>query len=153
MYLGFYWLAMANCCVNPLVYYSMNKRWGLWQELRKFVISKISKVLKKVHVFFSFFCSWLTDYAWLTGFVFTSGACCVSAGLRARRRWDRPHNGKCRTALSTGPGGSPGSAETLSGNSPSIFHILSRSDENTEAFILIYWGKYLWETFPEKSCN
>ena len=26
MYLGFYWLAMANCCVNPLVYYSMNKR-------------------------------------------------------------------------------------------------------------------------------
>ena len=26
LYLGFYWLAMANCCVNPLVYYSMNKR-------------------------------------------------------------------------------------------------------------------------------
>ena len=27
MYLAFYWLAMANSCVNPLVYYWMNKRY------------------------------------------------------------------------------------------------------------------------------
>ena len=26
MYLLFYWLAMANSCVNPIVYYWMNKR-------------------------------------------------------------------------------------------------------------------------------
>jgi hypothetical protein len=26
MYLGFYWLAMANSCVNPFIYYWMNKR-------------------------------------------------------------------------------------------------------------------------------
>ena len=26
MYLLFYWLAMSNCCVNPLVYYWMNRR-------------------------------------------------------------------------------------------------------------------------------
>jgi len=26
MYLVFYWLAMFNCCVNPIVYYAMNKR-------------------------------------------------------------------------------------------------------------------------------
>ena len=27
MYLVFYWFAMANCCINPIVYYAMNKRW------------------------------------------------------------------------------------------------------------------------------
>ena len=27
MYLSFYWLAMANSCVNPIVYYWMNKRY------------------------------------------------------------------------------------------------------------------------------
>ena len=27
MYLAFYWLAMANSCVNPIIYYWMNKRW------------------------------------------------------------------------------------------------------------------------------
>jgi len=27
MYLAFYWLAMSTCCVNPLVYYAMNKRY------------------------------------------------------------------------------------------------------------------------------
>lgn len=26
MYMAFYWLAMSTCCVNPLVYYAMNKR-------------------------------------------------------------------------------------------------------------------------------
>merc|ERR550539_1802348 len=26
MYLAFYWLAMANSCVNPIIYYWMNKR-------------------------------------------------------------------------------------------------------------------------------
>jgi hypothetical protein len=26
MYLGFFWLAMANCCVNPVIYYCWNKR-------------------------------------------------------------------------------------------------------------------------------
>jgi hypothetical protein len=26
MYLAFYWLAMSNSCVNPIVYYWMNKR-------------------------------------------------------------------------------------------------------------------------------
>ena len=29
MYLAFYWLAMANSCVNPLVYYWMNKRYSV----------------------------------------------------------------------------------------------------------------------------
>ena len=26
MFLAFYWLAMTNCCVNPMVYYAMNKK-------------------------------------------------------------------------------------------------------------------------------
>ena len=29
MFLAFYWLAMANCCVNPMVYYAMNKRYDI----------------------------------------------------------------------------------------------------------------------------
>lgn len=28
VYLGFYWLAMANTMVNPIIYYWMNKRYG-----------------------------------------------------------------------------------------------------------------------------
>ena len=27
MFLSFYWLAMANTCVNPIVYYAMNRKW------------------------------------------------------------------------------------------------------------------------------
>ena len=27
MFLAFYWLAMVNSCVNPLVYYAMNQRY------------------------------------------------------------------------------------------------------------------------------
>jgi hypothetical protein len=26
MYLGFFWLAMSNCCINPLLYYILSKR-------------------------------------------------------------------------------------------------------------------------------
>ena len=26
VYLGFYWLAMSNTCVNPVIYYVMNRR-------------------------------------------------------------------------------------------------------------------------------
>ena len=29
MYLSFYWLAMLNCCLNPIVYYAMNNRWHI----------------------------------------------------------------------------------------------------------------------------
>ena len=28
MFLAFYWLAMANSCVNPMVYYAMNTRYS-----------------------------------------------------------------------------------------------------------------------------
>ena len=38
MYLSFYWLAMANSCVNPIVYYWMNKRYSKYIPLRYFMI-------------------------------------------------------------------------------------------------------------------
>ena len=30
VYLGFYWLAMANCAVNPIIYYWMGNRRGVF---------------------------------------------------------------------------------------------------------------------------
>ena len=30
VYLGFYWLAMANCAVNPIIYYWMGNRRGFF---------------------------------------------------------------------------------------------------------------------------
>ena len=33
VYLLFYWLAMSNCCANPIVYYWMNKRYRLVVQL------------------------------------------------------------------------------------------------------------------------
>ena len=40
LYLFFYWLAMANSCINPFIYYNLNGRWliltvihGLWLNL------------------------------------------------------------------------------------------------------------------------
>ena len=38
MYLAFYWLAMANSCVNPIIYYWMNKRYSKYIPLRYFMI-------------------------------------------------------------------------------------------------------------------
>lgn len=35
MYLGFYWLAMSNAMVNPIIYYWMNKRWDCSESERK----------------------------------------------------------------------------------------------------------------------
>ena len=33
IYLGFYWLAMANCAVNPIIYYWMGNRRGVFKSI------------------------------------------------------------------------------------------------------------------------
>ena len=33
VYLGFYWLAMANCAVNPIIYYWMGNRRGVFKNV------------------------------------------------------------------------------------------------------------------------
>ena len=71
-------------------------------------------------------------YCLVPGFGSTSGASCVSVGPRLRRRPGRCRSGRCRTALSTGPGESPGSADTPSGNGTSIF----QTSEKTFYFFL-----------------
>lgn len=43
MYLGFYWLAMSNAMVNPIIYYWMNKR---------YVIKIIKCLIVNVYVIF-----------------------------------------------------------------------------------------------------
>ena len=99
-------------------------------------------------------------YFLVPGFGSISDASCVSVGPRLRRRPGRCRSGRCRTALSTGPGESPGSAGTPSGNVTSIFQI---SEKKT--FIATYYPdqiksffffnfllfKYWWETLAEKN--
>ena len=72
-------------------------------------------------------------YFLVPGFGSISDASCVSVGPRLRRRPGRCRSGRCRTALSTGPGESPGSAGTPSGNVTSIFQI---SEKNIYSNIL-----------------
>ena len=90
----------------------------------------------------------LTVYCLVPGFGSTSGASCVSVGPRLRRRPGRCRSGRCRTALSTGPGESPGSADTPSGNGTSIFQISEKTFYFFFNFLLL---KYWWETLAEKN--
>lgn len=50
MYLGFYWLAMANAMVNPVIYYWMNKR--LVFCLNTFLNIRIYLISRRIYVFY-----------------------------------------------------------------------------------------------------
>ncbi|KAJ9579513.1 hypothetical protein L9F63_004832, partial [Diploptera punctata] len=43
MYLSFYWLAMSNAMVNPLIYYWMNNRFQLWNRDIKVLVPHVTK--------------------------------------------------------------------------------------------------------------
>ena len=43
IYLGFYWLAMANTCVNPIIYYWMNQRFRAYFDMILFCVPRVLK--------------------------------------------------------------------------------------------------------------
>jgi hypothetical protein len=40
IYLGFYWLAMANTCVNPIIYYWMNRKFRSYFNMVLFCVPR-----------------------------------------------------------------------------------------------------------------
>ena len=43
IYLGFYWLAMSNTCVNPIIYYWMNRRFRAYFNTVLFCVPRVLK--------------------------------------------------------------------------------------------------------------
>ena len=43
IYLGFYWLAMSNTCVNPIIYYWMNRRFRAYFDMFLFCVPRYLK--------------------------------------------------------------------------------------------------------------
>ena len=43
IYLGFYWLAMSNTCVNPIIYYWMNQRFRAYFDMILFCVPRVLK--------------------------------------------------------------------------------------------------------------
>ena len=43
IYLAFYWLAMSNTCVNPIIYYWMNKRFRAYFDMIFFCLPRYLK--------------------------------------------------------------------------------------------------------------
>ena len=80
MYLSFYWLAMLNCCLNPIVYYAMNNRWHIVCLSLVYCTVLYCTVLYST-VLYCIERYWTILYwSWFSDSVITFKKCYVSAG-------------------------------------------------------------------------